>query len=97
MNSQFEKAINIVSDIDIKARNEWEQFPLFKDGLGGDARDPSADGGRFYLNFESYFNDKYAFESNSELRISQLLMTQNPLCFDPREVAEAQDYLDKIK
>lgn len=94
---QYENAIAIVSELDIKARDEWDSFPRYEDGFGEDARDPNGGGGRIFSNFDEYFGEKYGFESNSELRISQLLIIQNPKCFNPREVAEAQDYLDKVK
>jgi hypothetical protein len=94
---QYESAIGIVSELDIKARDEWESFPIYKDGFGDDPRDPNGDGGRIFSNFDEYFGEKYGFTSDSELRISQLLIIQNPQCFSPREVAEAQDYVDKVK
>ena len=95
--SQYEKAIKVVAELDSKARSEWDSFPLYENWFGGDARDPNGGGGRIYSDFEQYFGEKYGYESDSELRISQLLVIQNPKCFSPREVAEAQDYLDKVK
>ena len=95
--SQYEETISVVSQLDVEARNEWDSFPLYEGGFGGDARDPNGGGGRIYGSFEDYFNEKYGSASDSEMRISQLLITQNPSCFTPREVAEAQDYLNMFK
>jgi hypothetical protein len=95
--SQYEETISVVSQLDVEARNKWDSFPLYEGGFGGDARDPNGGGGRIYGSFEDYFNENYGSASDSEMRISQLLIVQNPSCFTPREVAEAQDYLDLFK
>ena len=94
---QYESGLHVISELDTKARNEWNSFPKYTGGFGEDARDPNGGGGRIYSNFDEYFAENYGFESNSELRIAQLLIVQNSKCFSPREVAEAQDYLDKVK
>lgn len=95
--SEFEEALNVVSQLDVKARKEWDSFPIYEGFFGSDARDPDGGGGRIYGSFEDYFNEKYGNASDSEMRISQFLILQNPRCFTPREVAEAQDYLNMFK
>jgi hypothetical protein len=94
--SQYEEAIGVVAQLDIDARKEWDSFPVYEGGFGEDVRDPNGGGGRIYGSFEDYFQSKYGNTSDSEMRISQLLIVQNHRCFSPREVAEAQAYLNNF-
>jgi hypothetical protein len=95
-NSYFD-SLNRLSEIGEKSQKEWDSFPDYDDPFFPGAKDPNGGGGRFYTSYEQYFEENYERESNSELRIGMRIQVQNPQCFDPREVAEAEDYLATAK
>lgn len=79
-----------------KAKKEWDSFPDYigEEWFSGQgAKDPGEAGGEIYFSFEYYWRDKYEEKSNREFRVSQRIIVNNPTCFDPRTVSDAQENL----
>lgn len=95
--NEYKTSVTTTAQILAKSKEEWNALPKYRgNSFGEDARDPGETGGRIYSNFETFFQENYGNDWSSEKRIEFRLIINNPKCFNAREVAEAQESLDRL-
>ena len=83
-----------VLSLEAKAHSDWNSFPLMGDGT--EARDPTPGvGGRYFSNFDDFFQSEYAKEILGEKQIGYQFVLNYPECFPLREVVEIQKILSE--
>jgi len=86
----YSRSLQELSAISSEAESTWKSLPIYDKEIFGDARVSDR---QIYSSFGDFFSSNYKSESDKELRIGSRIISNNPQCFDSREVAEAQDYL----